>query len=106
MHTSVYHKVDAFNFHVVLLTFPDKQIPYRMGLRVFASQVLRYLRICSHIKYVISKVQKSLNVLVSCGYKLTELRRATEQLLNRHVHILARFGITSGRHLTLACGMK
>ena len=103
VHTSVYHKVDAFNFHVILLTFPESQIPFEMGLRIFASQVLRYLRICSHLQYVIDKVKKTLRLLVDRGYKRIQLRRAAEKLLNRHTHVLTKFRLTSGRQLSVAC---
>ena len=47
--TCVFHKVDNFNFPVILLTFPESLIPSYLGYCVFAGQVLRYLRICSHL---------------------------------------------------------
>ena len=66
--TTVYHKVDDFDFPVVLLTFPTSCIPYNMGLYIFAGQVLRYCRICSHLNDLIHKTNKTLNILSDRGY--------------------------------------
>ena len=55
--TSVFRKVDDFNFPVVLLTFPNSLILLEMGGRVFAGQVLRYDRICSRVEDFIEKKQ-------------------------------------------------
>ena len=51
VHTSVYHKVEAFPFEVILFAFTESLIPRRLGHCVFAGQVLHYLRICSHLCY-------------------------------------------------------
>ena len=45
---------------VILLTFPDSLIPYKMGLNFFAGQVVRYDRICSHFKDFIDKTRVNL----------------------------------------------
>ena len=101
--TSVFHKVDSFPFPVILLTFPDSLIPYRMGVNVFAGQVIRYMRICSNINDLIKKVNKTVNSLSSRGYRTVDLQVSMENLVNRYPLLLAKFGLFRSRQLTNLC---
>ena len=74
VHTSVYDKLDNFSFPVTLLTFPDSMIPRKMGPDVFASQVVRYLSICSHIEYVVERTRRAFDVLVNRGYVVADFK--------------------------------
>ena len=103
LRTSVYHKVDDFNFEVVLLTFPSSLIPLSMGLNVFAGQVLRYLRICSHLHDVVDKTNKTLLLLKSRGYESRKLKIFCERLISKHNEALFKFGLYSARQFTSQC---
>ena len=105
LHTSVYHKVEHFPFNVILFTFPESLLPRKLGSCVFASQVLRYLRICSHLDYVIVKVKSTCKVFVDRGYFTSELRIGMEKLLRNHPFVLFKFGLRSGRQLSVLCGL-
>ena len=106
VHTSVYHKVDDFPFPVILLTFPDSLIPSKMGLHVFASQVIRYLRICSHFCYVKERTRKIVKILADRGYVLNELFRVATNILNNHINLLMKFGVFSTKEFFVRCGLK
>ena len=106
VHTSVYHKVDDFSFPVILLTHPESLIPYNMGLQVFAGQVLRYIHICSDLKYVIEKVNKTKSVLIERGYRPSDLSRALEKMLSKHCYLLMKFGIFSYKHFVHLCDLR
>ena len=105
LHTLVYHKVDDFPFEVVLFTFPESLLPRRLGHCVFAGQVIRYLRICSHLCYAVNKIKHTCNILTNRGYHLRDLRLCMEKLLNKHFTLLLKFGLFSSRQLSQQCGM-
>ncbi len=101
--TKVYHKVDDFNFNVVLLTFPNSAIPYNLGINVCAGQILRYLRICSHINDAVYKSNKTLQLLKQRGYSSTHIKRCTERLLEKHFNVLFKFGLYFPKQFTSLC---
>ena len=97
--TSVYHKVDDFNFPVTLLTFPDNTIPHKMGAQVFASQVLRYGRICTHELDFINKVRNTFQLLVARGYSRFELKQSAQRQLQKHWEVILKFGYYSAKQM-------
>jgi len=103
LRTSIYHKVEDFDFPVVLLTFPDSAIPYNMGINVFAGQVLRYCRICSHLEDLIKRINMTLFVMSSRGYCKSKMKACTEKILTGHNNFLVKFGYFSARQLTSQC---
>ena len=103
LRTTVYHKVEDFNFPVVLLTFPDSAIPHNMGINVFAGQVLRYCRICSHLQDVIIRINKTLSLMSSRGYCKIRMKKCAERILSNHDEVLLKFVFFSARQLTCLC---
>jgi len=103
LRTSVYHKVDDFSFSVVQLTFPESMIPLQMALHVFASQVVRYCRICSKLQDAVHKTNKTLNIMKSRGYSQHDLMSYTEKALTRHNESLHKYGLFSARQFTSLC---
>ncbi len=105
LRTKVYHKVDDFNFNVVLLTFPNSAIPYNLGINVCAGQILRYLRICSHLNDAVYKSNKTLQLMKERGYSSTRIKRCTERLLAKHFNVLFKFGLYFPKQFTLLCNL-
>lgn len=103
LQTTLYHKVEDFNFPVVLLTFPNSAIPYNMGINVFAGQVLRYCRICSHLPDLIFRINKTLLLMSNRGYSKSSMKISTERILTNHSDVLFKFGFFSARQLTSQC---
>lgn len=105
LHTSVFHKVEHFAFDVILFTFPESLLPCYMGASIFAGQVLRYLRICSHLQYAVVKIKGTHQVFVNRGYKACKLVKCMERLLRKHIFILFKFGLHSPRQLSVLCNI-
>ena len=97
LRTSVFHKVDNFNFPVILLTFPQSLIPINLGSQVFAGQVLRYLRICSHLNDFLDKTKKTHNLLISRGYNPLHLKYQMEKIVSKNSDLLRKFNLFSAR---------
>ena len=102
---SVFHKVDNFNFPVILLTFPQSLIPLTLGHRVFAGQVLRYLRICSHLDDFIDKTRKTTVLLLHRGYKAFHLKFQLEKIISKNSLLLHKFGLFSARQISNLVGL-
>ena len=98
--TSVFHKVDDFNFPVILLTFPESLIPLHLGHCVFAGQVLRYLRICSHLEDFLEKTRGTLKLLTSRGYDPSSLKYQLEKIISKNSELLHKFSMFSARQIS------
>ena len=94
--TDVYHKVEDFNFEVALYTNANSNIPYNLGLNVFASQVLRFGRICSVSRNFIKRIKKLLEVMLKQGYDKDKLINNMRRMLSKNSIILNKFGFKSG----------
>ena len=99
--TSVFHKVDDFNFPVILLTFPESLIPSYLGYCVFAGQVLRYLRICSHLGDFLEKTKRTMRLLIDRGYDPARLKYQMEKMLSKNSALLCKFDMFSARQIAL-----
>lgn len=91
--TSLYNKVDDFNFPVVMYTFPHGNMPVDIGYNVFYGQCLRYSIICSHINSFIIAVNKLYRILVSRGYRHNLLYSKFHVLLRNKPNILLKYKI-------------
>ena len=98
--TSVFHKVDDFNFPVILLTFPESLIPAHLGYHVYAGQVLRYLRICSHVEDFIDKTKRTYKLLIKRGYQPTQLKYQMEKIISKNRDLLYKYKLFSARQVS------
>ena len=106
LHSSVYHKVQDFDFNVILLTFPNSLIPLQMGGRIYAGQILRYLRICSNIRDFINKALETTQLLKSRGYSSSNLQYCMEKILSKHNYLLSKFNLFSSRQVSNLIGFS
>ena len=53
---------------------------------------------------MIDKIGKTRNIFVQRGYDKKDLKFQMEKLLIKHGDILLKFGLFSGRQLSIACG--
>lgn len=90
--TSLYNKVDDFDFTVVTFTFPDSNIPIQLGYNVFFGQVLRYAKIYSRRQDFIKKAAELLQIFTVRGYKHHILFKRFKRLLYKYNFILYKFG--------------
>ena len=99
---SVFHKVDLFPFDVVMYTFPSSNIPYALGISVFAAQMLRFVRICSDIVCLKKRSELVINKFIERGYLKHDMIRGAERLLNVHRCDLTVFSWISAKQWTAA----
>jgi len=66
---NVYNKVDSFNFKVISFPFAKSCIPTNIGYNTFYSQLVRYLNICSTVKYFQIKTKVLLDLFINHGYR-------------------------------------
>lgn len=90
--TKVYHKVDSFNFDVIMYCFPSSNIDYKVGLNVFASQIIRYVNISSKTEYFITRYNNLLEKLLNRGYNKRQLLRRALFVLLKHNDRFNKFG--------------
>ena len=66
---NVYNKVDSFNFKVISFPFAKSCIPTNIGYNTFYSQLVRYLNICSTVKYFQIKTKVLVDLFINHGYR-------------------------------------
>ena len=47
--TDIYNKWDNFNFEIVNFPFPHGDVPRSGSYGVYISQLIRFVRVCSHV---------------------------------------------------------
>ena len=66
--TGIYHKVDDFNFEVIIYTFPQSNIHFMLGYTTFYSPLIRFFRLCNNINDFPFQAKLSYSKLVKRGY--------------------------------------
>ena len=66
--TSIYHKVDDFDFNVINYPFPASNISSQEGPKCFYSQLIRFARLCSNATHFCERLQMSYKKLYQRGY--------------------------------------
>ena len=67
LHTSIYDKIDDFNFHITNFPFLSRNIPTSPAYDVFISQLIRYARACTSYGYLILRATRLSNKLLKQG---------------------------------------
>ena len=93
--TSVYNKVDIFNFPVVNFTFPESNIPIHLGYDVFYGQILRYSTIFSDLNNFMIKSTVLFRLLEGRGYRSDILRKKFKTVFDKNQFTLFKFGLRS-----------
>ena len=81
---SVYDKRDKFKFSVVRLTPRFSNQLDNVGYCTFASQVIRFTRICNNIDGVRVRILFLFNLFVSLGFDPCKLIKTFTNCINRH----------------------
>ena len=97
--TEVYHKVDEFNFPVVLYTFPDSNLPIKTGLNIFSAQLVRFARISSNVEAFRSRASSIFHTFHHRGYKSDHLISSCIKAFNKNRSLLHKFGCYSPRQI-------
>ena len=79
----LYDKRNDFNFKIFNFPFLDGNIPLRQSYGVFMSQVIRYLRICTHVEIFSKETKKLIDKLMKQGYRLSGLESTFAKIVQR-----------------------
>ena len=101
----VYHKVDEFNFPVVLYTFPSSNMPIRIGYNVFEAQLLRFARISSSLPSFVSKAKSLYDIFKDRGYNQVQLLRSCMNPFIKNRNMVYKFGLYSARQIPVEIGL-
>ena len=67
----IYHKVDDFNFEVIMYPFPRSIIDSMLGYTTFSSQLIRFVRLGNNTNDFLFRAERSHSKLVKRGYMRT-----------------------------------
>ena len=81
---NVYDKRDKFNFSVVRLTPRFSNQSDNIGYCTFASQVIRFVRICNNIDGVSVRIIFLFNLFTKLGFDSRKLIRTFRNCIDRH----------------------
>ena len=83
-HTSLYDKLDDFNFHITNFQFLCGNILSSSAYRVFISQLIRCARACSSYECFILRAMQSSNKLLGMGCVKEGLKSSHMKLFGRY----------------------
>ena len=99
--TDVFHMIDNFNFEVAFNTNVNSNTPYHLDLNMFASQVVRFSRICSKSNSFISIIKKVLDIMERKGYDDYKLICCMRRMFSNNINILNKLRFKSGLEVSL-----
>ena len=85
--TKLYHKHDAFGFHIVNFPFMSSNIPSAPAYGVYAFQLIRYACCCSNYSDFLLCHRALVTRLLSQGYKVNHLSNTFKKFYSRHTLI-------------------
>ena len=71
----IYHKVDGFDFEVIIFPFPESNIHSKVGYNCFYSQLIRFFRLCNNVTDFSIRVRMLYFKLSGRGYSGSILKR-------------------------------
>ena len=73
--SKIYDKRDDFDFDIVNFTFLDGDVPRRASYGVYISQLIRFARVCNHVKDFNARNKSLTAKLLQQGYRYHKLRK-------------------------------
>ena len=89
--SKLYDKRDDFDFDKVNFPFLDGDVPRRPSYGVYISQLIRFVRVCSHVDDFNTRNKCSTVKLLKQGYRYHKLRKAFSKLYRRHYELILKF---------------
>ena len=80
----IYDKRESFNFEIVNYPHIKSNIPPRIAYGVFASQLIRYARACTHKEDIIKRIEMLADKLMKKDYSRGNLIKTALKCLERH----------------------
>ena len=82
--TKLYDKRDDFNFPIVKYPSTASNIHSSTIYNVFTTQIIRYSRVCNHLKYFIHATSNLIKQMCKKGCKQYKLHKLLRKIITRH----------------------
>ena len=91
--SKIYDKRDDFDFDIVNFPFLDGDVPRRPSYGVYISQLIRFVRVCSHVDEFNTRNKCLTAKLLNQGYRYHKLRKAFSKFYCRHYELISKFNV-------------
>ena len=95
LQSTLYNKVDAFNFDVIRMPDHSSDIHSQVGYNVFYSQLIRTARICSTIPELSNKIENLCQTFIAKNYDKNILFKKSKQFIANYRPVYLCLGISS-----------
>ena len=79
--SKIYDQRDDFDFEIVFFSFLNGNVQRRPSDGVYISQLIRFVRVCSHVEYFNARNRCVTAKLLKQGYRYYKLRKVFFQVL-------------------------
>ena len=81
------------DFDIVNFPFLDDDVPRCPSYVVYISQLIRFARVCRHVKDFSARNNCLTATLLKHGYRYHKLRRAFIKFYRRHYELISKFNV-------------
>ena len=99
LHTSLFDKLNDFNFHITNFPFLSSNIPSSPAYGVFISQLIRYARACSSYECFILRAMRLSHKLLGQGYVKERLKSSLRKFYGRYGDLTKQYEVPLSRML-------
>ena len=89
----IYDKRDDFDFEIVNFPFVDGDVPRTASYGVYISQLIRFVRVSSHVTDFNTRNKLLTVKLLNQGYRYHKLRKAFSKFYRRHSDLVSKFNV-------------
>ena len=91
--SQIYDKRDDLDFDMVNFPFLDGDVPRRASYGVYISQLIRFARVCNHVKDFNARNKYLTAKLLQKGYRYHKLRKTFSNFYRRHYELISKYNV-------------
>ena len=91
--SKIYDKRDDFDFDIVNFPFLDGDVPRSTSYGVYISQLIRFVRVSSHVADFNARNKSLTAKLLQQGYRYHKLRKTFSKFYRRHYELVSKFSV-------------
>ena len=91
--SKIYDKRDDFDFDIVNFPFLDGDVPRSTSYGVYISQLIRFVRVSSHVVDFNARNKSLTAKLLQQGYRYHKLRKTFSKFYRRHYELVSKFSV-------------